>query len=238
MIPWLLLLVRTQFTGSTLLAACAAAWQAGGGLVANLHMFVAMQHCLKTMQMGCESVDCAVLAGYTDVAGFCDQAAADAARQAMQQLQQRVQQLLLPAIKATQTTAAAAAALSRNAEYSSSSSSSNTCIDLVTAVQELTQHLQQCALRFCGQICVSSCCNNPACTTLSSSSEQLLVGGKQCMCSGCMAARYCSRECQVVMWPHHKQLCKVLIRQRQQQQQDVQEEQDQGAEQEQLVAAE
>jgi hypothetical protein len=75
----------------------------------------------------------------------------------------------------------------------------------------------------------SSCsCNNPTYTNLTGSSEQVLVGGKRCVCSGCMGARFCSKECQVAMWPHYKQLCSAAKRQRrQQQQQDVQQQRDQ-----------
>jgi hypothetical protein len=228
MIHWLLLLVRTLYASGTLPTACAAAWRAGEELGTKVNMILLMRNYLQVMH-GLSSMVASVLAGFTDVAGLrADPVAADAARQAVLNLQQQVEQQLLPATQITQTTAAAVAALSEDAKYSSNNIA---CVDLVENVQQLTQQLQQCAFSFCGQLCVTSCCNNPACTNLSRSSEQLLVGGKQCVCSGCIDAHFCSRACLLAMWPHHKQLCKAMKRQRQQlqqqQQQDVQGQQDQ-----------
>jgi hypothetical protein len=85
--------------------------------------------------------------------------------------------------------------------------------ELQQHVAPLAQQLQQWAASFCGQFALACCCNNAGCTNLLLPSEQALVGGKQCVCAGCRTARFCSEECQLAMWLHHKQLCKKLKRQ-------------------------
>jgi hypothetical protein len=87
--------------------------------------------------------------------------------------------------------------------------------DLHQRVAPLAQKLQQWAAGFCGQFALACCCNNASCINMLMPSEQELVGGKQCVCAGCRCARFCSKECQAEMWPHHKQLCKKLKRQQQ-----------------------
>jgi hypothetical protein len=57
----------------------------------------------------------------------------------------------------------------------------------------------------------SNACNNPACTNLGGLSEQQLVTGGSCHCSGCRVARYCSKACQAAHWKQHKPACKALV---------------------------
>jgi hypothetical protein len=47
-------------------------------------------------------------------------------------------------------------------------------------------------------------CNNPLCSNVAGPSEALLVQGKTSRCSGCRAARYCGKACQVSHWKQHK----------------------------------
>ena len=53
-------------------------------------------------------------------------------------------------------------------------------------------------------------CNNPLCSNVAGPSEALLVQGKTSRCSGCRAARYCGKACQVSHWKQHKHVCKRL----------------------------
>jgi hypothetical protein len=52
------------------------------------------------------------------------------------------------------------------------------------------------------------CCNNPRCVNLEMVGEVYLVKGKSSRCSGCGAAAYCSRRCQVEHWKQHKSVCR------------------------------
>lgn len=53
-------------------------------------------------------------------------------------------------------------------------------------------------------VAVSCLCNNPSCANVTGMSEQGLVSGRSCVCSGCRTARYCGRLCQRQHWKHHK----------------------------------
>jgi hypothetical protein len=53
-------------------------------------------------------------------------------------------------------------------------------------------------------------CNNPACGNVCSASEAQLVGGRSCICAGCLTARYCGRACQRAVWRSHRPVCKAL----------------------------
>ena len=53
-------------------------------------------------------------------------------------------------------------------------------------------------------------CNNLACSNVWGPSEALLVGGRSCICAGCLTARYCGRACQRATWRQHKPVCKAL----------------------------
>jgi hypothetical protein len=53
-------------------------------------------------------------------------------------------------------------------------------------------------------------CNNLSCSNVSGPSEAQLVGGKSCICAGCVTARYCGRTCQKQHWKQHKPVCRAL----------------------------
>jgi hypothetical protein len=53
-------------------------------------------------------------------------------------------------------------------------------------------------------------CNNPACGNVCGASEAQLVGGRSCICAGCLTARYCGRACQRAVWRSHRPVCKAL----------------------------
>jgi len=57
---------------------------------------------------------------------------------------------------------------------------------------------------------VAAACNNPKCVNLTGSSEQEIVGGLTCRCSGCKLAFYCGRDCQRAQWGAHKAVCKAV----------------------------
>jgi hypothetical protein len=53
-------------------------------------------------------------------------------------------------------------------------------------------------------------CNNPGCSSLADVSDLQLVKGRSKQCSGCVTARYCSKECQEQHWQQHKPVCKAV----------------------------
>ncbi|KAF8062789.1 ASC1-like protein [Scenedesmus sp. PABB004] len=75
------------------------------------------------------------------------------------------------------------------------------------------------AEELCGAVCAAlplrACCNNPRCAALAGArSELVAVGGRSCVCSGCVKsaapARFCSRACQAAAWRAHKPVCRTL----------------------------
>ena len=56
---------------------------------------------------------------------------------------------------------------------------------------------------------VKLCCNNPGCTSMAKVGEMLLGSS----CSGCKAARYCSKACQGTAWKMgHSKVCKRITK--------------------------
>lgn len=75
-------------------------------------------------------------------------------------------------------------------------------------LQACWQQLQELATAVVDEFPVRIFCGNPDCFNMAKLSEWQLVAGKSCICSGCGVARYCSKGCQVKMWPtHHKPVC-------------------------------
>ena len=72
------------------------------------------------------------------------------------------------------------------------------------------QEQLQAAGRVLACFAIPHACNNPACSKLGESSEAQLVGGRTCICAGCLTARYCGRACQRAAWRQHKPVCKAL----------------------------
>jgi hypothetical protein len=59
----------------------------------------------------------------------------------------------------------------------------------------------------CAEFPVKLCCNNPGCTSMAKVGEMLLGSS----CSGCKAARYCSKACQTAAWKMgHSKVCKRI----------------------------
>uniref|UniRef100_A0A383V7P4 MYND-type domain-containing protein n=1 Tax=Tetradesmus obliquus TaxID=3088 RepID=A0A383V7P4_TETOB len=53
-------------------------------------------------------------------------------------------------------------------------------------------------------------CSNPGCGSMASTGELELVTAKNSVCSGCRAARLCSKECMKGHWHRHKPACKHI----------------------------
>jgi hypothetical protein len=61
----------------------------------------------------------------------------------------------------------------------------------------------------CVEFPVKLCCNNPGCTSMAKVGEMLLGSS----CSGCKAARYCSKACQGAAWKMgHSKVCKRITK--------------------------
>jgi hypothetical protein len=61
----------------------------------------------------------------------------------------------------------------------------------------------------CAEFPVKLCCNNPGYTSMDKVGEMLLGSS----CSGCKAARYCSKACQGAAWKMgHRKVCKRITK--------------------------
>jgi hypothetical protein len=61
----------------------------------------------------------------------------------------------------------------------------------------------------CAEFPLKLCCNNPGCTSMDKAGEMLLGSS----CSGCKAARYCSKACQAAAWKlGHSKVCKRMTK--------------------------
>jgi hypothetical protein len=61
----------------------------------------------------------------------------------------------------------------------------------------------------CAEFPLKLCCNNPGCTSMDRAGEMLLGSS----CSGCKAARYCSKACQAAAWKlGHSKVCKRITK--------------------------
>jgi hypothetical protein len=81
---------------------------------------------------------------------------------------------------------------------------------LRSAVPEQTAAaLRDVGVAVCAAFPVKLCCNNPGCTSMAKVGEMLLGSS----CSGCKAARYCSKACQGAAWKMgHSQVCKRITK--------------------------
>jgi hypothetical protein len=77
--------------------------------------------------------------------------------------------------------------------------------------EQLARDVQQFGDAICLQLPVSFWCCNPRCSSVQQHSELELVSGKGSRCSGCAAARFCSRACQQQCWKgQHAPVCKRI----------------------------
>jgi hypothetical protein len=77
--------------------------------------------------------------------------------------------------------------------------------------KQLARNLQQFGDAICLQLPVSFWCCNPRCSSVQQHSELELVSGKGSRCSGCAAARFCSKACQQQCWKgQHAPVCKRI----------------------------
>jgi hypothetical protein len=77
--------------------------------------------------------------------------------------------------------------------------------------EQLARDVQQFGDAICLQLPVSFWCCNPHCSSVQQHSELELVSGKGSRCSGCAAARFCSKACQQQCWKgQHAPVCKRI----------------------------
>jgi hypothetical protein len=77
--------------------------------------------------------------------------------------------------------------------------------------EQLARDVQQFGDAICLQLPVSFWCCNPRCSSVQQHSELELVSGKGSRCSGCAAARFCSKACQQQCWKgQHAPVCKRI----------------------------
>jgi hypothetical protein len=82
--------------------------------------------------------------------------------------------------------------------------------DRAAALQRVNTQLKALGRYLCA-FAVPDMCNNPLCRNVCGPSEAALVGGRSCLCGGCLVARYCSRACQKQQWKgQHKPVCEAL----------------------------
>jgi hypothetical protein len=77
-------------------------------------------------------------------------------------------------------------------------------------VLKAAQEQLQAASRVLACFAIPHACNNPACSSMCGPSKAQLVGGRSCICAGCLTARYCGQACQRAAWRQHKPVCKAL----------------------------
>jgi hypothetical protein len=77
--------------------------------------------------------------------------------------------------------------------------------------EQIAWDVQQFGDAICLQLPVSFWCCNPRCSSVQQHSELELVSGKGSRCSGCAAARFCSKACQQQCWKgQHAPVCKRI----------------------------